>query len=92
MLPIYGLTLFYSLKGDSDLISKDELFSLYQKFVFYSYDGNLGFGYCSELNLTDEPSVTLYSVQEENKFRFLKIHDFDFIKSKSLEELIEIFN
>lgn len=92
MLPIYSSLSHFPLNAEGQFISKDELISLYESFVFYSYQGNLGFAYCNELNLSEEPSVTLYSVQLEKKFRFLKIKDFNFIKSKSLDDLIQFFN
>ena len=91
MLLVYNSTSKYPLRGKDNSISKDVLLSLHEKFIFYSYYGIPGFGYCSELNITDDPSITLYSVQLEKKFRFLKICNFDFIKSKTLEELITSF-
>jgi hypothetical protein len=92
MLPISSSLSHFSLNAEGEFISKDELISLYESFVFYSYQGKLGFAYCSELNLSEDPSVTLYSVQLERKFRSLKIKDFNFIKSKSLDDLIQFFN
>jgi hypothetical protein len=91
MLPVFPPTSVFPLKGENSFISKNELFSLYESFVFYSYQGEVGFAYCHELNLSGDPSVTLYSVQLENKFRDLKIKNFDFIKGKSFDDLKEIF-
>jgi hypothetical protein len=92
MLPIFLSQLNFPLKGEGNSISKCELLSLYESFVLYSYQGNVGFAYCNELNLSEDPSVTLYSVQLEKKFRSLKIKDFDFIDSKSFMDLILFFN
>jgi len=92
MLPVSFPISVFPLKGENNFISKSDLFSLYESFVFYSYHGEVGFAYCHELNLSDDPSVTLYSVQLEKKFRDLKIKNFDFIKGKSIEDLKKVFD
>ncbi|ODN55542.1 hypothetical protein A9Z54_00700 [Acinetobacter sp. 51m] len=81
MFNLPRLTSSFSLRGDGDFIS------LYENFVFFSYQGNQGVGYCKELTLSDDPSLVIYSVEIEQKFRSLKLSNFDFIKSKSLDEL-----
>ena len=91
MLPISSSIMNFELKGDNRFISKDALLALYDSFVFCSYNGRQNFAYCEELHLCDDPYVTLYSVQYEQKFRNLKISDFDFIYGKSFEDLRKIF-
>ena len=73
------------------LLSKCDLIALYDSLVIYSYNGKEDFAYCKELYLSDEPYVTLYSVKYEQKFRNLKIKDFDFIYGKSFDDLKKIF-
>lgn len=91
MLPISSSVSAFELKAENTFISKSDLIALYDSFVFYSYNGKEDFAYCKELYLSDDPYVTLYSVQYEQKFRNLKIKDFDFIYSKSFEDLRKIF-
>lgn len=85
------LTSSFSLRGDDNFISAKDFISLYENFIFFSYQGNHGFGYCKELTLSDDPSLIIYSVELEQKFRSLKLSNFDFIKSKSLDDLINFF-
>lgn len=87
MFNLPRLTSSFSLRGDGDFISVKDFISLYENFVFFSYQGNQGVGYCKELTLSDDPSLVIYSVEIEQKFRSLKLSNFDFIKSKSLDEL-----
>ena len=91
MFNLPGLTSSFSLRGDCDFISVKDFISLYENFVFFSYQGNHGVGYCKELTLSDDPSLVIYSVGIEQKFRSLKLSNFDFIKSKSLDELRNFF-
>ena len=91
MFNLPRLTSSFSLRGDGDFISVKDFISLYENFVCFSYQGNYGFGYCKELILSDDPSLTVYSVELERKFRSLKLSDFDFIKSKSLDDLRNFF-
>lgn len=91
MLPISSSASNFELKADNSFISKRDLLSLYDSFVFYSYNGRQDIAYCKELHLSDDPYVILYSVQYEQKFRNLKIKDFDFIFGKSFEDLRKIF-
>lgn len=92
MLPIFSSASNFELKADNSFISKSDLLSLYDSFVFYSYNGRQDFAYCKEIHLSDDPYVTLYSIQYEQKFRNLKIKDFDFIYGKSFEHLRKIFD
>jgi hypothetical protein len=85
------LTSSFSLRGDGDFISVKDFLSLYENFVCFSYQGKHGFGYCKQLTLSDDPSLIIYSVELEQKFRSLKLSNFDFIKSKSLDDLINFF-
>lgn len=87
MFNLPSLTSSFSLRGDGNFISANDLILLYENFVCFSYQGNNGFGYCKELTLSDDPSLIIYSVELEQKFRSLKLSNFDFIKSKSLDEL-----
>ena len=91
MFNLPRLTSSFSLRGDGDFISVKDFISLYENFVFFSYQGNNGVGYCKELTLSDDPSLVIYSVEIEQKFRSLKLSNFDFIKSKSLDELRNFF-
>ena len=91
MFNLPRLTSSFSLRGDGDFISVKDFISLYENFVFFSYKGNHGVGYCKELTLSDDPSLVIYSVEIEQKFRSLKLSNFDFIKSKSLDELRNFF-
>jgi hypothetical protein len=91
MFNLPRLTSSFSLRGDGDFISVKDFISLYENFVFFSYQGNHGVGYCKELTLSDDPSLVIYSVEIEQKFRSLKLSNFDFIKSKSLDELRNFF-
>jgi hypothetical protein len=85
------VTSSFSLRGDDNFISVKDFLLLYENFVCFSYQGNHGLGYCKELILSDDPSLTIYSVELERKFRLLKLSDFDFIKSKSLDDLRNFF-
>lgn len=91
MLPISSSILNFELKAENSFISKNDLLSLYDSFVLYSYNGRQDFAYCKELHLSDDPYVTLYSVQYEQKFRNLRIKDFDFIHGKSFDDLRKNF-
>ena len=91
MFNLPRLTSSFSLRGDGDFISVKDFILLYENFVFFSYQGNHGVGYCKELTLSDDPSLVIYSVELEQKFRSLKLSNFDFIKSKSLDELRNFF-
>ena len=91
MFNLPRLTSSFSLRGDGDFISVKDFILLYENFVFFSYQGNHGVGYCKELTLSDDPSLVIYSVEIEQKFRSLKLSNFDFIKSKSLDELRNFF-
>ncbi|WP_306669870.1 hypothetical protein, partial [Acinetobacter sp. YH16037] len=91
LLPIYSSTSNFQLKADHSFISKNALFELYESFVFYSYNGRQDLAYCTEVHLSDDPYVTLYSVQYEEKFRHLRIRDFDFIYGQSFDELRKKF-
>lgn len=91
MLPISSSHLNFQLKAEGSFLSKKALLDLYDSFVFYSYNGRQDFAYCKELHLSDDPYVTLYSVQYEEKFRHLRIKDFDFIYGQSFEELRKNF-
>ena len=91
MFNLPRLTSSFSLRGDGDFISVKDFILLYENFVFFSYQGNHGVGYCKELTLSDDPSLVIYSVELEQKFRSLKLSNFDFIKSKSLDDLRNFF-
>lgn len=91
MLPPFSSISTFELKAENSFISKSDLLALYDSFVLYSYNGKENFAYCKELYLSDDPYVTLYSVKYEQKFRNLKIKDFDFIYSKSFEDLKKSF-
>ena len=91
MFNLPRLTSSFALRGDANFISVKDFISLYENFVFFSYQGNHGVGYCKELTLSDDPSLVIYSVEIEQKFRSLKLSNFDFIKSKSLDELRNFF-
>lgn len=91
MLPPCSSISTFELKAENSFISKSDLLALYDSFVLYSYNGKENFAYCKELYLSDDPYVTLYSVKYEQKFRNLKIKDFDFIYSKSFEDLKKSF-
>ena len=91
MLPPSSSVSAFELKAENSFISKSDLLALYDSFVIYSYNGKEDFAYCKELSLSDDPYVTLYSVKYEQKFRNLKIKNFDFIYGKSFEDLKKIF-
>ena len=91
MLPTSSSVSTFELKAENSFISKCDLIALYDSLVIYSYNGKEDFAYCKELYLSDEPYVTLYSVKYEQKFRNLKIKDFDFIYGKSFDDLKKIF-
>ena len=48
MFNLPRLTSSFSLRGDGDFISVKDFISLYENFVFFSYQGNHGVGYCKE--------------------------------------------
>lgn len=71
---------FFALRGEDNFISFDKLISLYQNVVSFSYLGQIGFGFCKEVTLSDDPSLTIYSVMYEKSFRFRSVSDFDYIE------------
>ncbi|ENV31971.1 hypothetical protein [Acinetobacter gerneri] len=87
MFNLPRVTSSFSLRGDDNFISVKDFLLLYENFVFFSYQGNHGVGYCKELTLSDDPLLVIYSVELEQKFRSLKLSNFDFIKSKSSDDL-----
>lgn len=76
----------FALRGENNFISFDELIYLYQNVVTFSYLGQTGFGFCKEITLSDDPSLTIYSVLYEKKFRFRSLSDFDYINLKILDD------
>lgn len=81
----------FSLKGNENFISISNLISLYENFVCFGYREHVYLGYCREINLSDDPSLVIYSVELEKKFRCLKLSDLDFIHSRVRDELIGFF-
>lgn len=83
----------FKLSTPEKFISKEDLLALFQSFVFFSIAGKRGFAYCSGLSISNDsyPIITLYSVHLEKKFRDIPIHNFDFIYSKSFDEVSSFF-
>jgi hypothetical protein len=74
------VTSSFALRGDGDFILFEDFISLYQNVVFFSYQGESGFGFCKEITLSDDPALVIYSVLYEKTFRSRKLRDFDFIE------------
>lgn len=77
-------------KDGKSFIARSEFYELFEQCVAYSYQGIEGIGFCQGLSHESgfSPKVSLYTFQMQEIFRDEEVSNFDWIKSKSTENII----
>lgn len=83
----------FFFKDCKNFILKNDVFQLFEKCIAYSYEGIEGIGICQsiQLELGADPKISIYSLQMKELFRDESISNFEWIKSKSKESILNFF-
>lgn len=80
----------YFFKNGKDSILKADVYQLFEQCIVYSYEGREGIGICQSIQLEvgADPKISIYSLQMKELFRDENISNFEWVKSKSKESIL----
>lgn|SRR5690606_30088927 len=80
----------YFFKDAQSFITRSELYELFEQCIAYSYQGIEDIGFCQGLYHESgfSPKISIYSFQMKEIFRNEEISEFDWIRSKSKESIL----